>query len=277
MQTAQQVVTEKPNGPRSRKGVQTRARLVEAAKLIFEEHGFLDARISDIAERAGLSHGSFYHYFESKEEIFREVAVEVDERLSAPLESVILDHSSTATPRERIHEAMRRHLESYRDEARIMGVIEQVSRYDEQVNAVRAARHRETGEQVAESIRNLQRRGLADPGLDPTIAAAGLGAMSSRFAEMWFVQGLVDCSLNEGAEQLTRLFVNAMQLKDPPASERGRGSRHRRPCRGGHRPRAPVDRGALSADEGAGRSFYKHRRRSQDCYAAADRRGPTTC
>src|SRR5271165_5679457 len=86
---------DKPNGPRSRKGVQTRARLVAAAKEVFEENGFLDARISDIAERAGLSHGSFYHYFESKEEVFREVAAEVDERLSAPL-SVVLDPSSHA-------------------------------------------------------------------------------------------------------------------------------------------------------------------------------------
>ena len=65
-------------GPRSSKGARTRARILEAAKAVFEETGFLNARISDIAERAGLSHGSFYHYFESKEQIFREVAELVD-------------------------------------------------------------------------------------------------------------------------------------------------------------------------------------------------------
>src|SRR4029078_11671940 len=61
-----------PGAPRSAKGAKTRARRVEAANLVSEETGFLDARISDIAERAGISHGSFYHYFESKEQIFRE-------------------------------------------------------------------------------------------------------------------------------------------------------------------------------------------------------------
>src|SRR5271154_4098798 len=111
------LASEKPSGPRSRKGVETRARLVSAAKLVFESDGFLDARISDIAERAGLSHGSFYHYFESKEEVFREVAAEVDERLAAPLNQVILDSSSPAPPQERIHEAMRQHLANYRAEA----------------------------------------------------------------------------------------------------------------------------------------------------------------
>src|SRR5438270_11126105 len=92
MSTAE-VEGEKPNGPRSRKGVLTRARLVDAAKEIFEENGFLEARISDIAERARLSHGSFYHYFESKEEIFREVAEAQEDRLSvlSIIESGLLD------------------------------------------------------------------------------------------------------------------------------------------------------------------------------------------
>jgi len=202
---------DKPNGPRSRKGVQTRARLLEAAKEIFEETGFLDARISDIAERAGLSHGSFYHYFDSKEEIFREIAADVDERLSAPLVTVILDPSSRATPRDRIREAMRRYFESYREEAKIIGVIEQVSRYDKQVGALRQARHQHYTEQMAMSIQQLQRHDMADPALDPGLAAAALGSMTVRFAESWLVQGAVDCSFDAAVEQLTTLFVNAMK------------------------------------------------------------------
>lgn len=218
MTAAARIESEKPNGPRSRKGAQTRARLLDAAKEIFEENGFLDARISDIAERAGLSHGSFYHYFDSKEEVFREVAAAVDDELSEPLDTIILAQSSTATPRERIREAIRRHFESYRDEARIMGVIEQVSRYDEHVSAMRRARHEEQRAQVADSIRQLQRHGLADPSLDPLVAAAALGSMTWRFAEMWLVEGLLDCSFDEGIEQVTTLFVNALRLQDKPDS-----------------------------------------------------------
>ena len=188
------VATDKPNGPRSAKGAETGARLLAAAKAIFEENGFLDARISDIAERAGLSHGSFYHYFESKDEVFREVAETVEDQLSAPLGSVILDPASEATPAERIGQAIRLHLESYRQEARIMGVIEQVSRYDPQVRAARFKRHRFYGEQVEESIRRLQRHGLVDSNLDPVIAAAALGSMTTRFPELWLVEGSLECT-----------------------------------------------------------------------------------
>jgi len=203
----------KPNGPRSRKGAKTRARLVAAAKEIFEESGFLDARISDIADRAGLSHGSFYHYFDSKEEIFREVAATVDELLSEPQRTVALAPSFRASPRERIHEAIRRYLSSYREEAKIIGVVEQVSLYDTEVAALRHARHHNYQQDVAESIRQLQMRGRADPNLDPKIAAAILGAMTTRFAEAWLVEEAVNCRFDDAVEQLTILFVNALGMR----------------------------------------------------------------
>jgi len=212
----------KSSTPRSQKGARTRARLLQAAKEIFEEDGFLEARISDIAERAGLSHGSFYHYFDSKEEVFREVAEAVEDQLSAPLAGVILDESSHAPPQERIRQALRLNLESYRREAKIIGVIEQMARYDKQVNAVRMARHQHSSAQVAASIRDLQRHGLADADLDPKLAAAALGAMTTRFSEMWLVQGAVSCSFDKAVDQLARLFVNALGLSEEPAGEHRR-------------------------------------------------------
>ena len=222
MSTPASAEIDKPNGPRSRKGARTRARLLKAAKEVFEEDGFLEARISDIAERANLSHGSFYHYFESKEDIFREVAEAVEEQLSAPLGCVILDSSSPATPQERIREAIRLHMESYRREARIMGVIEEVSRYDDHVGAVRMKRHQQYHQQVASSIRQLQQHGLADPDLDPKIAAAALGAMTVRFPEMWLVEGYLNCNFDKGVDQLTRVFINALGLKESAGRPRSR-------------------------------------------------------
>src|SRR3954464_6299717 len=93
---------EAPTRPRSPKGVRTRARLLEAAKEIFEEDGFLDARISDISERAGLSHGAFYHHFDSKEQVFREVAESLDDEWAEPMESVIFAPGSAPDPHERL-------------------------------------------------------------------------------------------------------------------------------------------------------------------------------
>lgn len=201
----------RPTSPRSSKGVRTRERLIGAAREIFQERGFLTARITDIAERAGQSHASFYYYFDSKEAIFREVAAAVDKRLSAPLHDVIMARSALP-PQQRMAEALRRHFESYSREARILDLIEHVARIDPEVNALRLARHQRYTEQMAETIRRLQQRGLADPQLDPAVAAAALGALTYRFTQMWLVNGAIDCTHNQAIEQLSRLFANTLGL-----------------------------------------------------------------
>ena len=198
--------------PRSAKGARTRARLVQAAKDIFAEQGLPDARIVDITERAGVSYGSFYNYFDSKEELFREIATEVDGLLRAPMDDVILARRSDLAPQDRIREAIRRHYQSYRDEAGFLGAIEQAARLDTEVGATRARRQRDDTRLVAKSIRALQRHGLADPELDPTVAAAALGAMTYRFGELWLAQGGIDCDFETGVDTITRLYINALGL-----------------------------------------------------------------
>ena len=56
--------------PKTARGRKTRNRLLEAAEIEFGEKGFHDAAISGITRRAGVALGTFYTYFESKEEIF---------------------------------------------------------------------------------------------------------------------------------------------------------------------------------------------------------------
>ncbi len=158
----------KPIAPQTRRGAKTRASLVRAAKQIFERDGFLNARITDISKRAGVSHGAYYHYFTSKEQLFREVAEIQEERLTAPHDDPELTHAHDDSPMERIRKANRRYLLRYREEAPIMGVIEQVSRYDAPVNEVRMARQKQFAERSERAIRRWQREGIADPGHRPS-------------------------------------------------------------------------------------------------------------
>lgn len=194
--------------------MRTRARLLDAAKQVFERDGFLEARIVDIAETADIAPGSFYHYFDSKQEIFREVARAQEERLTAPpgeLSAV----SPDATPWERIRRANRLYLQRYRDEAALMGVIEQVSRYDPEVNAARMTTMKHFVERAERAIRRLQRDGLADRRVKPSVAADALGAMVARFAELWLVQGYRDYDFDDAVDQLTILWGNALGLATP--------------------------------------------------------------
>ena len=60
---------------------EVRQGLLEAARQVFEELGYHPARVSDITSRAGVSHGLFYNYFDSKQDAFRELAETVDRSL----------------------------------------------------------------------------------------------------------------------------------------------------------------------------------------------------
>lgn len=57
--------------PKTERGRRTRNKLLEAAEIEFGEKGFHEAGISGITHRAGVALGTFYTYFDSKEEIFR--------------------------------------------------------------------------------------------------------------------------------------------------------------------------------------------------------------
>lgn len=69
--------------PRTKRGEQTRTRLLEAAAAEFGENGFHAASISGITARAGTALGTFYTYFDSKEELFRSLVQEMSNKVKA--------------------------------------------------------------------------------------------------------------------------------------------------------------------------------------------------
>ncbi|MFN3945945.1 MAG: TetR/AcrR family transcriptional regulator [Allosphingosinicella sp.] len=57
--------------PRTERGRKTLRRVLEAAAQEFGTRGYHEAAITGITQRAGVALGTFYTYFESKEEVFR--------------------------------------------------------------------------------------------------------------------------------------------------------------------------------------------------------------
>ncbi|MEO2068403.1 MAG: TetR/AcrR family transcriptional regulator [Desulfurobacteriaceae bacterium] len=66
-------------------------RILEAAEKVFSEKGFYDAKISKIAEIAGVSVGTIYRFYKSKEELYGEVIkkklVEMENRVKKAIEN----------------------------------------------------------------------------------------------------------------------------------------------------------------------------------------------
>lgn len=59
--------------PRTARGEATRRKLLAAAESLFGRNGFHGTAVGDITRGAGVGHGTFYLYFASKEDIYREL------------------------------------------------------------------------------------------------------------------------------------------------------------------------------------------------------------
>ncbi|MCS7462581.1 TetR/AcrR family transcriptional regulator [Paenibacillus doosanensis] len=59
--------------------------IVEAALKLFEEQGYHQTKVSDIVREAGVAQGTFYLYFQSKEDLFRSIAEACLEEISEAL------------------------------------------------------------------------------------------------------------------------------------------------------------------------------------------------
>jgi TetR/AcrR family transcriptional repressor of nem operon len=64
---------------------QTRAKIVEKAAVAFRRAGVNGASVGDIMEDAGLTHGGFYAYFRSKDELLQQALAHADEQTRAYL------------------------------------------------------------------------------------------------------------------------------------------------------------------------------------------------
>lgn len=202
--------------PVTERGRRTRAALVAAAGRVFAERGYHDATIGDITTAAEVAHGTFYTYFESKRDLFREV-----------VQAVVADFQAEAasTPRRgddpfsHIERGNRGYLRAYVRNAKLMGVLEQVALVDPDLREIRLEARRYWVIRASQRFDEWKAEGLVRPEVDTTYAANALGAMVDRCALLWFVIGEPGYEEERAVAALTDLYANALGLPERANSE----------------------------------------------------------
>lgn len=195
--------------PATARGRRTRAALLNAAREVFEEMGFRDARISDIAKRANSSYGTFYHHFESKEALLEDLFTVVTGEMFAA------SHMSAAVPDNalaKIEAGNRQYLAAAARNARLIAVIEEMAVRDPYFRRLKLQIREPFLRRNEAGIRSLQKIGIADPTVDAAMAAAMLGGMVEHFSIMWFIHG-VTYDEEQSIASLTQLWASAIGLK----------------------------------------------------------------
>ena len=194
--------------PTTQRGIRTREALVAAARRVFERDGFINSRLTDITAEAKCSIGTFYTYFDSKEEIFTAVMqAAADDMLHPGLPRVDDDISNVAAILEASNRA---YVEAYKRNAKLNLLLEQVATIDPDFRRLRIARGAAFAERNARWIKRLQDAGYADPELDPVMTARALSPMLGRMA--YHAYALEEAWMDDDAivQTATQVWLNAL-------------------------------------------------------------------
>ena len=199
--------------PLGRRGRRTRAALVDAARTVFERDGFVNARIADISAEADYAHGTFYTYFQSKEEIFKEVVLRIQDDMVAVEGAAPV----SADPYTRIETANRNYVSAYKANAKLMATLEQAVTINPEIRQLRLDVRERFTRRNTRAISRWQAEGIADPTIDASYAAHFLGAMVDRSIYTWLVLG-EPFEEERVITTLTRLWTNALGIVPPGAA-----------------------------------------------------------
>jgi AcrR family transcriptional regulator len=99
--------------------------LVDAAVRKFHQKGFQKTRIADIVAEAGVAQGTFYLYFKSKEEIFKDICIEHMNRFVTVFEEtrILFGGSDSNEIRQNIQVFLMKLLEIYKQNVHVTELL----------------------------------------------------------------------------------------------------------------------------------------------------------
>jgi len=198
---------------------------------VFVRDGFAPTTIATITEEAGVSTGSFYNYFKTKDDMLRAVIEKIHASFYAGTPSAIDAPQRSVDPTAprkkhtydelyaRLERSNRRFLANYREHADFLALLEEVRRVAPELNEMRKGLRGRVLDNNTRFIEMLQQEGLADPTLDAFHVASALGAMIDRFAFLWFVTGQ-PYDEEIAVRTLTVVWLNALRIE--PTKRRSR-------------------------------------------------------
>lgn len=189
----------------------TRDKLLRVAREVFEADGFDGASVSRIVELAEVSRGTFYLYFDSKDDVFRTLADLLQAEILRAQKWPVDD-----PPQEIIRRATARFLEFYQQNAKLMAVLEQVATHDLEFRKLRLSMRRGTARRGEKFIKGMQEQGVVSPTIDARYASVALNGMIDRFAYIWFVLE-EDFEMDTAVDTLTELWFRAVGGAYDPA------------------------------------------------------------
>ncbi|WP_442927681.1 TetR/AcrR family transcriptional regulator [Microbacterium sp. MMO-20] len=197
--------------PLTKRGEATRRKLLEAAEEVFAGLGYHEASIVKITERAGIGLGTFYLYFDSKQQIFEELVVDLNRRVRHSMSEAMAGASGRIEAERAGFEGFFRFTAAHPALYRVVREAEFVSPEMLRLHYTRIVDGYEAG------LRAAQREGDVDEALDPEVTAwalMGAGELIGMRYLLWErdEQDNAPSAMPEAViDHMTRFIRNALE------------------------------------------------------------------
>jgi AcrR family transcriptional regulator len=191
-------------GRREERKAQNRAKLLAAARRVFAEKGFGEATARDIVRETDLATGTFYNYFRDKDEVFRALLEEFEQRVA---EAVAPTRRDTSLPLEhRIEVGARAFFDVVAEDAELFHVM----RRNAGAIAILPTEvmFSESMADFAEDLELWSREGVL-PGVDLDFLSASIAGAAFQIANRMVERDPPDPE--DAARFLTRSIVGVIQ------------------------------------------------------------------
>lgn len=211
---------ELPLGDKARR---TRDLLLETAYTVFSEDGYQRTSVGEIADRTGVSLGTFYQYFRDRKDVLATIVY-------IAVLDYVRENRRTWDPaqgRRGLRSIIAPFVEVYADSAPFQAMWEEVTHVDEDMAALRRDLSTLFTRGIERGLVHGARHGLVRDDLDVAGAARALAAMVDRYCYLVYAfdpPAGGPPPVAETVDLLTELWAGAIGLAEPETGSKGHAS-----------------------------------------------------
>ena len=160
--------TAEPDKGKLTKADRTRARLIEVAKRLYQEHGSEHVTVRRIAAAAKIEAGSIYYHFSSRDEIMRAVLESGVGDARGEVMQAIAEAGPQSSPLDRLRAALGAHLK-YTLREHFSSRLKSIRRLPKRLRDRHMQQEREYAAIFAGLLEEAHKKGLLQPGFDLSV------------------------------------------------------------------------------------------------------------
>ena len=184
-------------------------KIIDAATKVFAKKGFYNAKVSEIAQEAGIADGTIYIYFKHKDDILISL---FEEKMKEVLDNMKKQISLETDPLKKIEKFALVHLKLIQDNKDIAEIIQvelrQSSKFMKNYHNTKFFEYLDL---IGRIIQEGQEKGLVREDILPGIAKRAFFGALDEMSRFWVLSKKPKYDIETASRQISGFFINGIK------------------------------------------------------------------